>query len=164
MRSTGEVMGIGWSFGGARVKAMKAAGFGLPSTGRAFLSVRDADKEVLIPIARELIGRGYSLVATGGTCDFLNRESIQCEAVNKVIEGRPHIIDLIKNDEINFIVNTTEGRQAISDSFSIRREALQRKIAYTTTITGGWATLRALDHENDLTVHSLQQLHRGLEA
>ncbi len=164
MRSTGEVMGIGWSFGGARAKSMKAAGYGLPSPGKAFLSVRDADKEVLTPIARELIGRGYQLVATSGTARFLNEHSIECESINKVMEGRPHVVDLIKNDEINFIVNTTEGAQAISDSFSIRREALQRKISYTTTIAGGRATLRALDHEEDYTVHSLQQLHRGLEA
>ena len=164
MRSTGEVMGIGWSFGGARAKSMKAAGYGLPHPGKAFLSVRDADKEGLIPIARELIGRGYHLVATIGTAKFLNDHSIECESVNKVLEGRPHVVDLIKNDEINFIVNTTEGAQAIADSFSIRRETLQRKISYTTTIAGGRATLRALDHEEDYTVHSLQQLHKGLEA
>ena len=164
MRSTGEVMGIGWSFGGARAKSMKAAGYGLPHPGKAFLSVRDADKEGLIPIARELIGRGYHLVATAGTATFLNGHSIECAAVNKVMEGRPHVVDLIKNDEINFIVNTTEGAQAIADSFSIRREALQHKISYTTTIAGGSATLRALDHEEDYTVHSLQQLHKGLEA
>jgi carbamoyl-phosphate synthase large subunit len=164
MRSTGEVMGIGWSFGGARAKSMKAASYGLPTIGKAFLSVRDADKQVLVPIARELIGRGYDLVATRGTAVFLQENSIKCESVNKVLEGRPHIVDLIKNDEITFIVNTTEGAQAISDSFSIRREALQRKVSYTTTIAGGQATLRALDHENDYTVHSLQQLHRGLEA
>jgi carbamoyl-phosphate synthase large subunit len=163
MRSTGEVMGIGWSFGGARAKSMKAASYGLPSPGKAFLSVRDADKDELIPIARELIGRGYDLVATSGTARFLNENFVECESVNKVMEGRPHVVDLIKNDEINFIVNTTEGAQAISDSFSIRREALQRKISYTTTIAGGRATLRALDHEEDYTVHSLQQLHRGLE-
>jgi len=164
MRSTGEVMGIGWSFGGARAKSMKAANYGLPRPGKAFLSVRDADKAGLVPIARELIGRGYQLVATSGTARFLNENSITCETVNKVMEGRPHIVDLIKNHEINFIVNTTEGAQAISDSFSIRREALQRKVSYTTTISGGRATLRALDHEEDYTVHSLQQLHRGLEV
>jgi len=163
MRSTGEVMGIGWSFGGARAKSMKAANYRLPKPGKAFLSVRDADKQVLIPIARELIGRGYQLVATNGTARYLRDHAIPCEAVNKVVEGRPHVVDLIKNNEINFIVNTTEGAQAIADSFSIRREALQRKISYTTTIAGGRATLRALDHENDFTVHSLQQLHRGLE-
>ncbi len=164
MRSTGEVMGIGWSFGGARAKSMKAAGYGLPRPGKAFLSVRDADKEGLVPIARELIGRGYQLAATIGTAQYLNEHDIECESVNKVMEGRPHVVDLIKNDEINFIVNTTEGSQAIADSFSIRREALQRKISYTTTIAGGRATLRALDHEEDYTVYSLQQLHRGLEA
>ena len=164
MRSTGEVMGIGWSFGSARAKSMKAANYGLPKPGKAFLSVRDADKDVLIPIARELIGRGYELVATAGTATFLKQHFVNCDSVNKVMEGRPHIVDLIKNDEINFIVNTTEGAQAISDSFSIRREALQRKVSYTTTISGGRATLRALDHEEDYTVHSLQQLHRGLEA
>ena len=119
---------------------------------------------LLIPIARELIGRGYKLVATHGTARFLNENAIKCEGVNKVIEGRPHVVDLIKNNEINFIVNTTEGAQAIADSFSIRREALQRKVSYTTTIAGGRATLRALDHENDYTVHSLQQIHRGLDA
>ena len=164
MRSTGEVMGIGWSFGGARAKSMMGAGYSLPKTGKAFLSVRDADKDVLLPIARELIGRGYTLVATHGTARFLNNNRITCESVNKVIEGRPHIVDLIKNNEINFIVNTTEGAQAIADSFSIRREALQRKVAYTTTIAGGRATLRALDHEYDYTVHSLQQIHRGLDV
>jgi carbamoyl-phosphate synthase large subunit len=164
MRSTGEVMGIGWSFGGARAKSMKAASQGLPRPGKAFLSVRDADKQVLAPIARELIGRGYKLVATSGTAKYLNENFIKCDSVNTVMEGRPHVVDLIKNNEINFIVNTTEGAQAISDSFSIRREALQRKISYTTTIAGGRATLRALDHENDYTVHSLQQLHRGLDA
>jgi carbamoyl-phosphate synthase large subunit len=163
MRSTGEVMGIGWSFGGARAKAMKGAGYGLPVPGTAFLSVRDADKAVLVPIARELIGRGYNLVATGGTARHLNEQGIKCATINKVMEGRPHIVDLIKNDEVNFIVNTTEGRTAIRDSFSIRREALQRKISYSTTIAGGHATLRALDHEEDYTVHSLQQLHRGLD-
>ena len=162
--AVGEVMGIGWSFGGARAKSMMGAGYSLPKPGKAFLSVRDADKQVLIPIARELIGRGYQLVATHGTARFLNENAIDCEGVNKVIEGRPHVVDLIKNNEINFIVNTTEGAQAIADSFSIRREALQRKVSYTTTIAGGRATLRALDHEHDYTVHSLQQIHRGLDT
>jgi carbamoyl-phosphate synthase large subunit len=163
MRSTGEVMGIAWSFGGARAKSMKAAGLGLPKPGKAFLSVRDGDKPELLPIARELIGRGYELVATRGTAGFLKDEGVSCVSINKVAEGRPHILDLIKNNEIQFIVNTTEGRTAIRDSYSIRREALQRKISYSTTIAGAYATLRALDHENDFAVHSLQQLHRGLD-
>ena len=111
----------------------------------------------------KLIGRGFELVATHGTANFLNGRGIACQPINKVIEGRPHIVDLIKNDEICFIVNTTEGRTAIRDSYSIRREALQRNISYSTTIAGGFDTLRALDHENDFAVHSLQQLHRGLD-
>ncbi|HET6565750.1 MAG TPA: carbamoyl-phosphate synthase large subunit [Xanthomonadales bacterium] len=163
MRSTGEVMGVGQSFGAARAKSMKAASYGLPKPGKAFLSVRDGDKEGLADIARELLERGYNLVATRGTSRYLTEQGIVCDTVNKVLEGRPHIVDLIKNQEICFIVNTTEGRQAISDSFSIRREALQRKISYSTTIAGGKATMRALDFENDFSVHSLQQLHQDLE-
>jgi carbamoyl-phosphate synthase large subunit len=156
-------MGIAWSFGGARAKSMRAAGKGLPVLGKVFLSVRDGDKPDLLSIARELLGRGYELIGTQGTAAFLNEKGIRCSRVNKVVEGRPHILDLIKNDEITFIVNTTEGRAAIKDSYSIRREALQRKISYSTTISGGYATMRALDHENDFAVHSLQQLHRGLD-
>jgi carbamoyl-phosphate synthase large subunit len=163
MRSTGEVMGVGWSFGAARAKSMKAANYGLPKPGKAFLSVRDGDKEGLADIARELLERSFTLVATRGTSRYLTEHGIACETVNKVLEGRPHIVDLIKNQEICFIVNTTEGRQAISDSFSIRREALQRKISYSTTIAGGKATMRALDYEKDYSVHSLQQLHVELE-
>ena len=159
MRSTGEVMGVGPSFGGACARAMKAAQYGIPQPGRAFLSVRDADKQSLLPIAQDLVVRGYALVATGGTCKYLREQGFYCERVNKVAEGRPHIVDSIKNGEISFIVNTTEGRQAIADSFSIRREALQYKVSYTTTIARGWATLQAIDHEFDLEVRSLQQLH-----
>ncbi len=110
-----------------------------------------------------MIGRGYELVATQGTAEYLEDSGVPCASVNKVTEGRPNIVDLIKNDEIIFIVNTTEGRTAIKDSYSIRREALQRKICYSTTVAGGYATLRAMDHENDFAVHSLQQLHRGLD-
>ncbi|MGD8384566.1 MAG: carbamoyl-phosphate synthase large subunit, partial [Lysobacterales bacterium] len=159
MRSTGEVMGVGKSFGGACARAMKAAQFGIPKPGRAFLSVRDADKESLLPIAEDLLTRGYTLIATGGTCQYLRDHGFDCERVNKVLEGRPHIVDKIKNGEIAFIVNTTEGRQAIRDSYSIRREALQYKVSYTTTIARGWATLQAIDHEFDPEVRSLQQLH-----
>ncbi len=159
MRSTGEVMGVGKSFGGACARAMKAAQFGIPKPGRAFLSVRDADKESLLPIAEDLLRRGYTLIATGGTCQYLRDHGFECERVNKVMEGRPHIVDKIKNGEIAFIVNTTEGRQAIRDSYSIRREALQYKVSYTTTISRGWATLQAIDHEFDPEVRSLQQLH-----
>jgi carbamoyl-phosphate synthase large subunit len=159
MRSTGEVMGVGNSFGKACARAMQGARYGIPRPGQAFLSVRDADKEKLLPIADDLVNRGYALIATGGTCAFLREKGYICERINKVDEGRPHIVDAIKNGEIEFIVNTTEGSQAIADSFSIRREALQYKVSYTTTIARGWATLQAIDHEFDRDVHSLQELH-----
>jgi len=159
MRSTGEVMGVGESFGEACARAMKAAQYGIPRPGQAFLSVRDADKEPLLPIAQDLVDRSYSLIATGGTCKYLREKGFICERINKVDEGRPHIVDAIKNGEIEFIINTTEGSQAIADSFSIRREALQYKVSYTTTIARGWATLQAIDHEFDPEVRSLQELH-----
>ncbi len=162
MRSTGEVMGVAATFGGAVARAMRASQYGIPRPGKAFLSVRDADKESLPPIAEDLLARGYTLIATDGTCKHLRAAGFPCEHINKVTEGRPHIVDAIKNDEIQFIINTTEGRQAIADSFSIRREALQRKVAYTTTIARGWATLEAIDHEHEFEVHSLQQLHREM--
>jgi carbamoyl-phosphate synthase large subunit len=105
------------------------------------------------------VERGFELVATEGTWKHLVENGIECDYVNKVIQGRPHIVDLIKNDEIDYIVNTTEGRQAIADSFSIRREALQRKVNYSTTIAGARATLRAMDHWNERGVRSLAELH-----
>src|SRR5690606_11376144 len=113
MRSTGEVMGVGRSFGAAFARAQEAGGIRkLPASGRAFVSVRDPDKQRVVPVAQELVRRGYSLVATGGTAAFLREQGFECAQVNKVIEGRPHIVDLIKNGEIAYIVNTTEGRQA----------------------------------------------------
>ena len=159
MRSTGEVMGVGESFGEACARAMKGANYGIPRPGQAFLSVRDADKEPLLPIAEDLVGRGYSLIASGGTCAYLRKHGYICERINKVDEGRPHIVDAIKNGEIEFIVNTTEGSQAIADSFSIRREALQYKVSYTTTIARGWATLQAIDHEFNPVVRNLHEMH-----
>jgi len=162
MRSTGEVMGVGRSFGAAFARAHEAANIAAPPRGKVFVSVRDPDKPRLLPVARELLRRGYSIVATGGTCSFLQAQGIACERINKVLEGRPHVVDLIKNGEIVFIVNTTEGKQAIADSFSIRREALQRRITYSTTIAGARALLHSLDFRGDGAVHSLQELHREL--
>ena len=159
MRSTGEAMGVGLSFGSAVARAQKGVGINVKFSGRVFLSVRDADKEGLLPVARELVERGFSLIATEGTWQYLVENGIDCDYVNKVIQGRPHIVDLIKNDEIDYIVNTTEGRQAIADSFSIRREALQRKVNYSTTIAGARATLRAMDHWHERGVRSLSELH-----
>ncbi|MFC4820465.1 carbamoyl-phosphate synthase large subunit [Dokdonella ginsengisoli] len=162
MRSTGEVMGVGRSFGAAFARAHEAAGIGAPAPGKAFISVRDSDKALLLDIARDLIRRGFGLVATGGTHAYLSEHGIVCERINKVLEGRPHIVDLIKNGEIAFIVNTTEGKQAIADSFSIRREALQQRVTYSTTVSGAKALLHSLDFRSSAEVNSLQELHREL--
>ena len=162
MRSTGEVMGVGRSFGAAFARAHEAAGIKAPQQGKAFLSVRDGDKPLLLEVARDLLRRGFSIVATGGTHDYLVGQGIACERINKVLEGRPHIVDLIKNGEIAFIVNTTEGKQAIADSFSIRREALQQRVTYSTTVSGARALLHSLDFRNNPSVHSLQELHKEL--
>jgi carbamoyl-phosphate synthase large subunit len=164
MRSTGEVMGVGRSFGAAFARAHEAAGIEAPTRGKAFLSVRDADKERLLEVATELVRRGFGLVATGGTHAFLAGHGLDCERINKVLEGRPHIVDLIKNGDIAFIVNTTEGKQAIADSFSIRREALQQRVTYSTTVSGARALLHSLDFRDSDDVNSLQQLHRELSA
>jgi carbamoyl-phosphate synthase large subunit len=162
MRSTGEVMGVGPSFGAAFARAQLAASVAAPAIGKAFLSVRDADKLRLVPLARDLVSRGFRLVATSGTCDALIAAGVPCQRINKVMEGRPHVVDLIKNDEITFIVNTTEGRQAINDSFSIRREALQHRLNYSTTISGARAIVHALDFGAIETVYSLKKLHSEL--
>ena len=158
MKSTGEVMGVGLSFAEAYGKAQMAANEPIPSKGNAFLSVRDADKSHLIDIAKNLMKLGFSIVATRGTGNMLKQSSVDVKIVNKVQEGRPHIVDMLKNHEISFIVNTTEGKQAIADSFEIRRTALQNKVCYTTTIAGGKASVEALMHGEDVTVRSLQSL------
>ncbi|TZF86829.1 carbamoyl-phosphate synthase large subunit [Cognatilysobacter lacus] len=160
MRSTGEVMGVGRNFGAAIARAHEAAGIrALPATGKVFVSVRDPDKAKLVPVAQELAHRGYTVVATRGTAGFLKSQGVSCEVVNKVIEGRPHVVDLIKNGEIVYIVNTTEGRQAIADSFSIRREALQHRVTYSTTVSGARALLQSLEYRGTGPVWSLQELH-----
>ncbi len=164
MRSTGEVMGVGRSFGAAFARGHEAAGIRPPTVGKVFLSVRDADKERLLPVAREVMARGFSLVATSGTASYLAEHGVVCERINKVLEGRPHIVDLIKNGEIVYIVNTTEGKQAIADSFSIRREALQHRVTYSTTVAGARALVHSLDFRSDGLVHSLQELHKELSA
>jgi carbamoyl-phosphate synthase large subunit len=149
MKSTGEVMGVGASFGEAFAKAQLAAGGPLPLSGRAFISVRDGDKKAIVPVARKLVDAGFELVATGGTTQTIHAASIACERINKVTEGRPHIVDQIKNDEIDLIINTTEGKQSISDSFSIRREALNHKVTYYTTVAGAQAVAYALSKLED---------------
>ncbi len=164
MRSTGEVMGVGPSFGEAFARAQEAASIKAPPAGKVFVSVRDPDKDRLLPVAEALVARGYTLVATRGTAAFLGAHGIACDVVNKVAEGRPHIVDLIKNGEIVYIVNTTEGRQAIADSFSIRREALQHRVTYSTTVAGARALVHSLPYRDAARVASLQDLHRELRA
>jgi len=160
MKSTGEVMGIGRTFGEAFAKSQMAAGSNLPTSGLAFISVRDVDKPATINIARELCVLGFEVIATRGTAQALHQAGIDCTIVNKVTEGRPHIVDRIKNDEISFIVNTTEGKQTIADSFTIRRTALQHKVSYTTTIAGARATMLALKTLDATEVNRLQDLHQ----
>jgi len=164
MRSTGEVMGVGRSFGAALARAQEAGGIKAPQPGKAFVSVRDPDKKRVVPVAQALLERGFSLVATRGTGAWLQQNGIDCEIVNKVVEGRPHIVDAIKNGEIVYIVNTTEGRAAIADSFSIRREALQQRVTYSTTIAGARALVNSLEFRGTGPVWSLQELHKELEA
>ncbi|KHD09236.1 carbamoyl phosphate synthase large subunit [Candidatus Thiomargarita nelsonii] len=164
MKSTGEVMGVGRSFGEAFAKSQLAAGTDLPRSGLAFLSVRDADKNAAVDVARELVGLGFELLATGGTAELIDSADIPCTIVNKVTESRPNIVDRIKNDEISFIVNTTEGKQAIADSFAIRRTALQYKVTYTTTIAGARATVLALKALDATDVNCLQDLHKELQG
>mgnify|MGYP002651874233 FL=1 len=165
MRSTGEVMGVGESFGAAFARAQEAASIKTPPTsGKVFVSVRDPDKKRVLPVARDIIARGYAIVATAGTAAWLREHGIDCEQINKVVEGRPHVVDLIKNGEIAYIVNTTEGKQAIADSFSIRREALQHRVTYSTTVAGARALLHSLDYRGSGPVWSLQELHAQLEG
>jgi carbamoyl-phosphate synthase large subunit len=159
MKSTGEVMGVGVTFGEAFGKALAGGGVRLPRSGKALLSVRNADKGRTVQVAADLAELGFSLYATGGTCDAIAAAGIPCERVHKVTEGRPHIVDMIKNDEFSLIINTTEGKQAIVDSASIRSSALQHKVSYTTTIAGAEATVMALKQIEGLEVRSLGELH-----
>ncbi len=162
MKSTGEVMGTGRTFGEAYAKAQTASGVTLPRTGVCFISVRDRDKPGAIELARRLIARGFEVVATEGTARALTEAGIACRKVNKVREGRPHIVDMIKNDEIDLIVNTTEGKLAIRESNSIRREAVHHRVTYYTTLAAGLATCEAMDHLDEVEVNRLQDLHNSL--
>jgi carbamoyl-phosphate synthase large subunit len=160
MKSTGEVMGIGDTFEEAFAKGVIAAGGVLPVSGKAFLSVREVDKAGVIELAKSLSELGFSLIATSGTARAIEEAGLKVEYINKVMEGRPHIVDAIKNGEIDLIVNTTEGRRAIADSAPIRQSALQKKIAYSTTLAGGDATARAIRFGAEKKVRRLQNLHK----
>jgi carbamoyl-phosphate synthase large subunit len=160
MKSTGEVMGIGATFGEAFAKAQLGAGNAVPVSGTAFLSVRKADRQAVAELAADLVSKGFRLVATRGTAKAITEAGISCDIVNKVMEGRPHVVDMIKNGEIALIVNTTEGKQAIADSYTIRRSALQQKVYYSTTMAGARATCMALEYLDAGNVISLQDLHQ----
>ena len=162
MKSTGEVMGVGKTFAEAYAKAQMAAGEVIEKSGNAFISVRDPDKPYVVEVARKLRALGYALVATHGTAKVLEDASLPVARVNKVAQGRPHIVDMLKNDEIQVIVNTTEGRQAIADSSMIRRTALRHNVFCTTTIAGALAVCEALDFGDKMSVYTIQQLHAAL--
>jgi len=159
MKSTGEVMGVGTSFAEAFGKSQRAAGVDYPNKGVAFLSVRSVDRDGVVEIAQLLSTLGFSLVATRGTARTLNAADIHCDVVNKMREGRPNIVDRIKNEDIHLIINTTEGEQSTLDSYEIRREALQHKITYTTTLSGAWALCQAMNYTQQETVYRLRDLH-----
>ncbi|MCZ6501688.1 MAG: carbamoyl-phosphate synthase large subunit [Gammaproteobacteria bacterium] len=158
MKSTGEVMGIGETFAEAYGKAQIAADDRIPASGKVFLSVRDADKDQLPDMARDLIELGFDLVATRGTARTIKNAGMEVAVINKVQEGRPDVTDMLKNREVDFIINTTEGKQAIKDSFEIRRTALQYKVCYTTTMAGGRASIAALRYGEESKVYRLQDL------
>ncbi len=165
MKSTGEVMGVGTSFGEAFVKSQLAAGVRLPKGGKAFISVRDADKPAAVEVARGLHELGFALVATRGTAAAIAKAGLPVATVNKVTEGRPHVVDMIKNGELDLIVNTVdERRSAIADSRSIRTTAVQQRVTYYTTIDGARAACAGLRHVESLVPYDLQGLHRRLEA
>jgi carbamoyl-phosphate synthase large subunit len=164
MKSTGEVMGIGRSFGEAYAKAQLASGVILPRQGAALLSVRERDKDGAVELAKILVEQGFDIVATHGTAQHLAAAGVSCRRANKVREGRPHIVDMIKNGEIDLIVNTTEGKQAIHESTSIRAEAVRRNVTYYTTLAAAVATCRAIKHLDDSDVNRLQDLHKEVAA
>ncbi len=159
MKSTGEVMGVGRTFGEAYAKAQLASGVVLPRQGAALISVRERDKAGAVGLAKQLANMGFDIVATHGTAEALARAGVACRRANKVREGRPHIVDMIKNGEIDIIVNTTEGKQAIVESLSIRAEAVRRGVTYYTTLGAAVATCYAIEHLDDGEVNRLQDLH-----
>ncbi len=158
MKSTGEVMGVGATFGEAFAKSLEGGSMRLPRSGKVLISVREADRRRAVRVAAELAELGFELYATRGTGKAIQEAGTPCVLVNKVAEGRPHIVDMIKNDEFDLIINTTEGKQAIIDSRSIRAAALQHKVSYTTTIAGAEAVVLALRQPDELNVRSLREL------
>ncbi|MHB1721471.1 MAG: carbamoyl-phosphate synthase large subunit [Acidiferrobacter sp.] len=163
MKSTGEVMGIGRSFGEAFAKSQIAAGSAIPRSGRFFISVRDRDRAAAVDVARYFAQSGFELWATRGTAAVLEAAGLMVRSVNKVSEGRPHIVDMIKNDQIDIIVNTIADKQSLADSFLIRREALQHKVTNYTTIAAARAACEAHSKAQDFEARCLQDLHKEIE-
>jgi carbamoyl-phosphate synthase large subunit len=164
MRSTGEVMGVGDTFEEAFAKAELGCGIVIPTGGRALLSVRDSDKVRVVELAKRMVESGFELDASGGTAAALKAAGIECRVVNKVFEGRPNMLDRIKNGEYSYVVNTTEGRQAIEDSKMLRRGALQHKVNYTTTLNAAFATVKANAASAFANVVSVQELHKRVNG
>jgi carbamoyl-phosphate synthase large subunit len=163
MKSTGEVMGVGRTFAEAFVKSQIGAGVRLPTSGKAFISVKHTDRPKAIEVARELIDLGFSVVATRGTASAIAAAGLAVSEVNKVNEGRPHIVDMIKNNEISLVINSVEEkRQAVTDSRSIRTSALAAKVTVFTTIEGAKAACMGMRHLSGLEAYSLQALHAEL--
>jgi carbamoyl-phosphate synthase large subunit len=165
MKSTGEVMGVGQTFGEAFIKSQMAASVSLPSGGGAFLSVRNSDKQAIVPVARELSELGFTLYATSGTARAIESEGLPVKRINKVMQGHPHVVDLLINGDIDIVVNTVEdSRSAVSDSRSIRTTALGQRVACYTTTAGAAAAVQGIRHQEDLQVYSVQALHESLSA
>ncbi len=158
MKSTGEVMGVAPTFGAAFAKSLEGGSQCLPRSGKALISVRELDRQRAIQVAKDLKELGFEIAATRGTAREIKAAGVECEIVNKVAEGRPHVVDMIKNNEFSIIMNTTEGKQAILDSRSIRASASQHKVSYFTTINGAEAAVMALRHPDEVTVNSLRSL------
>jgi len=164
MKSTGEVMGVGGSFGEAFGKAQVAVGHAIPHRGRVLLSVKTEDQAALAEVARYLCAAGFELVATEGTAAALTDAGLPVQRVNKVKEGRPHVVDRIKNDEFAMIINTTAGAQSLKDSYTIRREALQHRVTYFTTLAAARAAVEAHKAADQTGVYRLQTLHERFDA
>jgi carbamoyl-phosphate synthase large subunit len=163
MKSTGEVMGVGESFAEAFVKSQMAAGVKLPASGKAFISVRNADKAGAVEVGRNLVGLGFTVLATRGTAAALQAAGVAVSVVNKVDEGRPHIVDMIKNGEICLIVNTVDSKPSVMrDSYSIRHAALQGRVTYYTTLAGARAACLGMQHLSELRVYDVQAQHKRL--
>ena len=165
MKSTGEVMGIDQSFGLAFAKSQLGAGSNLPLSGTVFISIKDREKKMILSTAQKLYNLGFKIMATSGTSQFFDQAGIPNQMVNKVREGRPHVVDRMKNGEIQLVINTTIGSKSVSESYSIRQTALVHRIPYTTTVAGARATAEAIEamQQKKVSVRTIQEYHQDLK-